>query len=70
MFLKDAQGDLVQVLDIQELVDPHREVLRVRYQAGEEPGDPVEVRKAELRFPSGEELPRCWLDPHYRVRFD
>lgn len=69
MFLRDAQGDLVEVLDIQELIDPHKEHLHVRYQAGEEIGDPVEVKKAELRFPSGEALPRCWLDPHYRVHF-
>jgi hypothetical protein len=27
-------------------------------------GSLVEV-KQELRFPSGEPLPRCWLDPAY-----
>ncbi len=69
MFLKDANGDLVQVMDVQELIDPHKDTLHVRYQAGEELGDPVEVKKADLVFPSGEPLPRCWLDPHYRVHF-
>jgi len=70
MFLKDAKsGDLVEVLSIEDLIDPHLQRIRVRYQAGEEMGDPVEVDKQALVFPSGEPLPRCWLDPHYRVSF-
>ena len=29
--------------------------------------DPMEkFAKADLQFPSGEPLPRCWLDAHYR----
>jgi hypothetical protein len=28
--------------------------------------DPAEFPKAELCFPSGENLPRCWIDPNYR----
>jgi hypothetical protein len=70
MFLKNAQtGDLTEVLDLKALFDPTEENVTVKYQAGEEVGDPVSVAKAELVFPSGESLPRCWLDPHYRVHF-
>ena len=53
MFLKDANGDLVQVMDVQELIDPHKDTLHVRYQAGEELGDPVEVKKRILCFHRG-----------------
>ena len=70
MFLKDkSSGDLAEVVDISLLVDPHETQLTVRYQAGEEVGDPVRVSKADFVFPSGEELPKCWHDPHYRVKF-
>ncbi len=70
MFLKQAStGDLVHVEDILELVDPHRDEITVRMQAGEEQGDPIQMAKKDLVFPSGESLPKCWLDPHYRVSF-
>ncbi len=70
MFVKNADnGDLAHVLDIKELTDPHSATVRVRYQAGEEEGDPVAAAKSGLTFPSGEALPKCWLDPHYRVNF-
>ncbi len=70
MFLKDKQsGDLVEVLDPREMFNPASSTMKVRYQAGEEVGEPTDVEKANLEFPSGEELPRCWLDPHYRVKF-
>jgi len=70
MFLKNAEtGDLAEVLDLTDLFDPTEEQVTVKYQAGEEVGDPVSVRKDVLVFPSGETLPRCWLDPHYRMHF-
>lgn len=70
MFLKDSEtGDLVEAVDMKEAIDPTVEQITVRYQAGEEVGDPVRVDKAKLTFPSGETLPKCWLDPHYRVEF-
>lgn len=70
MFLKEKKsGDLVQVVELQELIDPHLEEVTVRFQAGEEMGDPVKMAKDDLTFPSGEALPKCWLDPHYRVHF-
>lgn len=67
MFLKDRNnGDLVEVLTLKDLFDPCQEVVVGRYQQGEEVQDPEKLRKSELLFPSGEKLPMCWLDPHYR----
>jgi len=70
MFLKDKKsGDLVEVIDPKEMFDPATAKMKVRFQAGEEVGDPVSVSKSGLCFPSDEALPRCWLDTHYRVKF-
>jgi len=70
MFLKNKQsGDLAEVLDIKRLFDPTEKRVWVKYQAGEEVGDPVSASKSEMIFPSGEALPCCWLDSHYRVNF-
>lgn len=70
MFLRDTKsGDLVEVMDVTQLSDPNLESLKVTYHAGEEKGDPVSLKKSVLSFPSGESLPVCWLDPHYRVNF-
>jgi hypothetical protein len=67
MFLKDtASGDLVEVLDLKALVDPCQESVSGRFHAGEEMQEPSGFAKSGLSFPSGEPLPRCWSDPHYR----
>ncbi len=66
MYLKEAvTGDLVEVLDTRELIDPHRPSVMGRYHKGEEPPEPEAFAKARLLFPSGELLPRCWCDPRY-----
>lgn len=44
---------------------PHGSLMEGRLHAGEELQDPEPFAKKELRFPSGETLPRCWLDPSY-----
>ncbi len=68
MFLKDRNsGDLVEVLDTVQLIDPNQSVVNVALHAGEEKGDPIDVAKSTLSFPSGEALPLCWQDPHYRT---
>ncbi|OIQ03551.1 MAG: acetyltransferase [Zetaproteobacteria bacterium CG06_land_8_20_14_3_00_59_53] len=70
MFLKDKKsGDLVEVLDPKEMFNPASAKMKVRFQAGEEVGDPITVNKSGLCFPSDEALPRCWLDTQYRVKF-
>ncbi len=67
MFLKDkTSGDLVEVLSLQDLFDPFQEGVVGCYQQGEEVQDPEKLKKTELIFPSGEALPQCWTDPHYR----
>ncbi len=67
MFLKhEPSGDLVEVVAIDELVDPFHKQVSGRFHAGEELQDAEMFNKMELMFPSGEGLPRCWVDPHYR----
>lgn len=67
MFLKDkSSDDLVEVLTIKDLFDPFCSSLIGRYQRGEDLQDPESFDKNALVFPSGEALPRCWIDAHYR----
>lgn len=67
MYLKDkGNGDLVEVVGLDELFDPNQSSIKGRYHAGEEMPDTQSFNKAGLQFPSGEALPRCWLDPGYR----
>ena len=71
MFLKLSQhgernGSLVEVLDLKGLIDPFVSAVQARIHGGEELQDPHHFEKAELSFPSGEALPRCWVDSHYR----
>ena len=67
MFLKDKNSeDLVEVLSLTDLFDPFCKHLVGRYQRGEEQQDPEKFAKTTLAFPSGEALPQCWLDAHYR----
>ena len=67
MFLRDkASGDLVEVADLSDLFDPCQDSLIGRFHAGEEMQDKQSFSKANLVFPSGEGLPKCWTDPHYR----
>lgn len=67
MFLmkRDTQK-LVEVLSIRDLFNPLHDSLIGRFHHGEEAQDPERFAKAELIFPSGEDLPRCWVDVHYR----
>ena len=67
MFLKvKANADLIEVLSMWDLFDPFMVDLVGRYQRGEEVQDPEKFAKSDLVFPSGEALPQCWVDPHYR----
>ena len=67
MYLKQkSSGDLVEVLDMASLVDPCRDSLSGRFHRGEELQEAEDFPKADLVFPSGEPLPRCWTDAHYR----
>jgi len=67
MFLKDkTTGHLVEVLSMGDLFDLFKDEVVGRFHFGEEVQDPDKFRKSDLEFLSGEELPRCWKDPHYR----
>ena len=67
MYLKHLNsGDLVEVLDLRSLADPCRDAVAGRFHAGEELQDPESFAKSGLGFPSGEALPRCWVDAGYR----
>ena len=67
MLLKQkSSGHMVEVLSLIDLMNLNRDSVVGRYQEGEEQQDPESFDKADLVFLSGETLPRCWTDPHYR----
>ena len=67
MFLKEREsGHLVQVADLTELVNPLRSQITGYYHHGEEAQEAEPFSKGDLVFLSGEPLPRCWMDSHYR----
>ncbi|PLY16638.1 MAG: acetyltransferase [Sedimenticola sp.] len=67
MFVKHAKnGKLVEVLSLTDLFNPNHAELVGRYNVGEELQDPEKFIKKELIFLSGEPLPQCWVDVHYR----
>jgi len=68
MLLQEKEsGDLVEILDIQNLISPAQNHVLGRIQAGEEEQDPANFEKYKLVFPSGEVLPRCWIDENYKT---
>lgn len=68
MFLQSKkERALVEVLDTTALIDPMKNMIPGRVQAGQEEQDPEQFSKDDLIFPSGEELPRCWIDANYRT---
>ena len=67
MLLKQkSSGHMVEVLSMVDLINLNRSEIVGRYQEGEEQQDPEKFSKTDLVFLSGEALPRCWTDPHYR----
>jgi len=59
-------GDFVEILDLPALFDPCEDCVKGRLHAGEELQEIQAFTKADLAFPSGEGLPRCWTDAGYR----
>ncbi|PAY15934.1 acetyltransferase [Rhodopirellula sp. SM50] len=69
MFLKENQSeDLVRISQIDQLLSPLESEVLARRQAGEEEQDERQFAKSDLVFPSGEPLPRCWIDQKYQIR--
>tara|TARA_R110002167_G_scaffold189988_2_gene392199 strand:- start:121 stop:366 length:246 start_codon:yes stop_codon:yes gene_type:complete len=68
MFMKVKRSDdLVRIDDLQMLASPLEESVKGCRQAGEEEQDAEMFRKTDLVFPSGESLPKCWVDADYQV---
>lgn len=73
MFLlirRNEDSSLVEILDLKQLCDPFSASVLGRVHAGEELQDSQLHAKAELVFPSGEPLPRCWLEADYQQRLE
>ncbi len=67
MFVKQkSNGHLVEILELTDLFNPNHAQVVGRYHYGEEAQDAEKFLKTDLIFLSGETLPRCWTDPHYR----
>ncbi len=67
MLLKETRtGHMVEVTNLIDLINLNCSEVEGRYQEGEDLQDPRIYKKSELEFLSGEHLPRCWIDPHYR----
>ncbi|MDH5326418.1 MAG: acetyltransferase [Gammaproteobacteria bacterium] len=68
MYMKDTQsGDLVEVLNFQELIDPTQANIHGRFHCGEEVQEPELFSKQQLSFPSNEPIPVCWVNPYYKM---
>ena len=67
MFLKHVPtGDLVEVIDLPDVINPNSRTIRARSHSGEVLQRPEDYLKSELAFLSGEALPKCWVDEHFR----
>ena len=64
--LYKPSGDLVEVLNLDRLFNPLHEDVSGRFLAGDELQAPAAFGKDDLVFPSGEHLPRCWVNPKYK----
>ncbi|MEO0540711.1 MAG: acetyltransferase [Cyanobacteria bacterium P01_A01_bin.105] len=67
MFLKRKRdGGMIKVADTEPLFNPMTPEIEGNLQGGQA-AQPVEkFDKSELRFPSGEALPQCWIDANYQ----
>ncbi|MES9875082.1 MAG: acetyltransferase [Candidatus Sedimenticola sp. 6PFRAG7] len=67
MFLKQiSSGKKIEVLSLDDLFNPSHPQLVGRFHVGEELQDPEQFQKSDMQFLSGESLPGCWVDVHYR----
>ena len=68
MLLKIKKDDvLVEIAEVTELINPSKEEVMAQIQQGEEQ-PPESFKKSDLVFPSGENLPQCWLDSDYKSK--
>lgn len=68
MLMRDkGTGDLIEIIDLEQLASPFDESVAGRNQSGQEEQDAKKFPKANLTFPSGEALPQCWIDSEYQA---
>ena len=68
MYLKHIPtGDIVQVIDLQDVVNPHSPTVRAKVHDSERTQQPENILKSELVFLSGETLPLCWMDGTFKA---
>ena len=66
MYLKHVPtGDLVEVLDLTDVINPAIPTIRPRSFTGDVAQRAEYFVKTELTFPSNEPLPLCWCDSRY-----
>ncbi|OUC14098.1 MAG: acetyltransferase [Alkalinema sp. CACIAM 70d] len=63
---RKEDGILVKVVEINDMINPSQPQIMIQVQAGEEEQDAEMMEKCDLAFPSGENLPVCWMNPDYR----
>lgn len=69
MLLKSKQNDgLVENSKFQELIDPFQHKVTGQLQGGQNEQQPELFNKKDLVFPSGENLPLCWIDSNYKSK--
>ncbi len=66
--IKQKEDVLVEIADIIELINPMKKEVMAQIQAGEEEQPPEPLKKSDLVFPSGENLPQCWVDSNYKSK--
>ncbi len=67
MFLQSKSSQtLIKIANIEDLFNPLQQEISGKSQEGEEEQDLQAYAKKDLTFPSGEDLPRCWMDSNYR----
>ncbi len=66
LLMEKNSGHLIEVVDPIEVFDPFKDSFTGRLNFGEDVAEPDNFAKVGVCFPSGESLPKCWQDPHYR----
>ncbi len=66
LLMRRLDQRLIAVDDIQCLSNPYKGQIVGRLQWGEEEQDSEIFDKADVCFLSGEGMPLCWCDEHYR----
>ena len=69
MLLKSKEDDgLVEITEVSELIDPFKEEVMAQLQEGQNEQPAESFKKSDLVFPSGENLPQCWVDSNYKSK--